>query len=160
MAYHQSGPPKSRGPQSGSKVFLDDEGRELLDRFKGEWITTAFDKACSDHANDFGRYLAVHKVTRTQIRNIFGELRRIEARGANKSPEQIRHLHHKLCYTKARLDEQKLEESVTTAFQKVLDKGLAAIPDTEDGQEAPFSRFVSYFEAVLAFHRYHGGKEK
>jgi CRISPR-associated protein Csm2 len=158
MNYSRNQKDSNRRDEQSEK--LKAEGDKIFADFKTEWITQGFNKACSKSANDLGKFLVDGQMTRTQIRNFFGELRRIEARGAGNSAEQIRHLHHKLCYTKAKLDEQHVSPEVTTAFQKVLEKGLQAIPDPPEPIEAPFSRFVSYFEAVLAYHRYHGGREK
>jgi CRISPR-associated protein Csm2 len=157
MAYPQKGgqPPKHKNSNE-----MDDEGKKLLSDFDPQWITERFARACSLHADAFALYLKRAELTRTQVRNFFGELRRIEARGAEKSGDEIGHLRHKLAYTKSRLDDLKLPPNRTITFQKVLEKALDAIPEDRALMPKAFSRFVSYFEAVLAYHRYHGGRDK
>lgn len=128
-------------------------------KFDVTWVREQFSFESSQHAFDFAKYLAENDLTRTQVRNFFGELRRIEARGVEDNVEAIAHLKHKLAYICSRLKQDKLHTNVADTFFNVLVKGfdamslnLAALPDR-------FERFTAYFEAVLAYHRFHGGRE-
>jgi CRISPR-associated protein Csm2 len=127
--------------------------------FDTKWITEKFDAFSSQHAYDFAKILADEGLTRTQVRNFFGELRRIEAKGVAANSEAVAHLRHKLLYTVTRLSDEKLNKDVAKAFGLVLEKGLKAITGEGDLLQARFERFTAYFEAVLAYHRFHGGRE-
>ncbi len=130
------------------------------ERFDAVWIQARFVPDCSQHAFEFALYLAKNALTRTQLRNFFGELRRIEARGPAENTEAIAHLQHKLAYTTSRLKQEgKVHDKVAGHFQGVLEKGLKAVYSDIDDMPPRFERFTAYFEAVLAYHRFHGGKE-
>lgn len=129
------------------------------EQFLDVWVQEKFIAKSSQHAYDFAEYLAKNSLTRTQLRNFFGELRRIEARGPAENAEAISYLRHKLAYTVSRLEEDKLPKAVARTFHGVLDKGLKALDGEPTALAERFERFTAYFEAVLAYHRFHGGRE-
>lgn len=150
------------GAQGGSKLprnEFDKIGKALFERFKTEWITDKFMYATTIHAGDFAKYLKDGKLSRTQVRNFFEELRRIERGGVEKFAEHIRFLPHKLGYVKSRWEGKDNVVPQAYAFEQILRKAVLAIPEDAQAAAIPFSRFVAYFEAVLAYHRYHGGKD-
>lgn len=115
-----------------------------------------------DTAKEVGNSLA-RQLTTSQIRNIFGEVRRIQmdwppdaAKDKEKANEAFRSvvlLQPKLAYQAKRERGRGVEE-----LQTVLD------PCIDEIRKAPvelrqlyFTRFVDFFEAILAYHKAAGG---
>ncbi len=108
--------------------------------------------------------LVKDRLTRSQIRNIFTEVRRIEAMWAGgEEPEEIQSrkealrrlnmLKAKLSYASARARQvNHLEKVLTEAIDEV---GKAPSNDVKNER---FQRFVDLFEAILAYHRAEGGR--
>lgn len=145
-----------KNPDSGEKF---PPAYNYAERFFDVWVKEKFTSESSQHAYDYAKYLADNRLTRTQLRNFFGELRRIEARGPAENAQAISFLRHKLAYTVSRLEEDKLPKAVARTFHGVLDKGLQALDGEPAALAERFERFTAYFEAVLAYHRFHGGRE-
>ncbi len=107
-------------------------------------------------ANRFGRELS-SSLTTSQIRNIFGEVRSIEKEvpvGAEKLPITVQRrllmLKPKLAYQVGRFSNNK----ALRAFADTISKAIDLVGD--DARR--FHTFVDLFEAILAYHRYYGGK--
>lgn len=130
--------------------------------FDTRWITEGIDDPAIDHAKQLGAYLAQggEGITRTQVRNFFGELRRIQAQIDHPdSRADIVLLRPKLAYTTRRIGENKKELApLATCLHDQLTTGLGAIAQARGGLGAGFSRFVAFVEATLAYHRFFGGK--
>lgn len=109
-----------------------------------------------DQAKAIGTNLA-RQLTTSQIRNIFGEVRRIEM-GWSKDPQgsfrQTVLLRPKLAYLAKKERGKGVED-----LQQVLDPCIALIQDAPDEAERKvrFERFVDFFEAILAYHKAGGG---
>ncbi|MGQ9457144.1 MAG: type III-A CRISPR-associated protein Csm2 [Anaerolineae bacterium] len=107
-----------------------------------------------EKARALGRALHDKGLTTSQIRNIYGTVRQLEAqwpRGA-PNPEAARELvllKPKLAYQAARQPHKGVEE-LADVLGRAIDKVGA---DREH-----FGRFVDFFEAILAYHREAGGK--
>ncbi|GAB4434032.1 MAG: type III-A CRISPR-associated protein Csm2 [Anaerolineae bacterium] len=116
------------------KIIQTDEGTELLVR--------EADKLGSDLAR---------QLTTNQIRAIFGEVRRIEGdwkidpKRANKN---LILLKPKMAYRAKRERGRGVQDLVA-----VLDPAI----DLVQGKEENFTRFVEFFEAILAYHKAYGG---
>ena len=106
-------------------------------------------------AEQVGARLA-RSLSTSQIRGIFGTVRRIEMNWQDSSPEARRQqaqrdlvlLKPKLAYQAKRQGAgvQQLREVLTPAIDRVK------------GDRARFRNFVDFFEAILAYHRAHGGR--
>jgi len=96
-------------------------------------------------AEKIGRYLASRKLSTSQIRNIFGEIKRMDASGYDHS--RLILLKPRLAYAAGRHGGavKDLQSILVTAIDKV---------DNPD----KFRNFVNFFEAILAYHREAGGK--
>lgn len=101
----------------------------------------------------------VHRdVTTSQLRNIFGPVRKIQLEWRENPTQSFRAvmlLRPKLAYQAKRANKQGFYD-----LAKVLDKAIAEIGKTAATEEryARFRRFVDFFEAILAYHKSHGGK--
>jgi len=96
------------------------------------------------------------QLTRAKIRDIFTEVRRIEALWEARPDVALRRLNMlkpKLDYSVARAPEvQLLAQVLTQAIDQVQ------LADTPDERERRFRRFVDFFEAILAYHWAKGGR--
>lgn len=95
-------------------------------------------------------------LTRAQIRNIFTEVRKIEALWSSKPATAMRRLNMlkpKLDYSAARAKPVELLKDVLT---QAIDKVNEAKPGED--RERRFRVFMDLFEAILAYHRSEGGR--
>lgn len=117
-------------------------------------------KLLVDHAEDLGSRLKDAKLTTSQIRALFGEVRQIQAQLSIGEQERARALRKlillkpKMAY-RARRERGRGVEELTS----VLDPAIDLVVDGSDQeiQEQNFQRFVDFFEAILAYHRAAGG---
>jgi len=107
-------------------------------------------------AEDIGKSLAQpawgKALTTSQIRAIFGEVRRIE--GEWKSPERAKQAGRNLILLKPKMayrakKEGQSVENLVSVLSEAIDK--------VNGDEKNFTRFVELFEAILAYHKAYGG---
>ncbi|MGI6460887.1 MAG: type III-A CRISPR-associated protein Csm2 [Candidatus Hydrogenedentales bacterium] len=102
-------------------------------------------------ADGFGQSIA-RGVTTSQIRNIFGSVKKLEMSGDLDLP-QLLLLKPKIAYARQRTRGlAPLADQLTSAIDAV---DAASDPA---GKQERFQRFCQGFEAILAYHRAHGGK--
>lgn len=118
-----------------------------------------------EYAARTAEQLVKNQLTRGQIRNIFTEVRKIEAlweaqsvkkpeeRDYSKALRRLVMLKPKMDYQTARIPQVKrLKEVLSEAIDEVV-KGA-----TPEEQTERFKRFMNLFEAILAYHRAKGGR--
>jgi CRISPR-associated protein Csm2 len=100
--------------------------------------------------------LVKNNLTRSQIRNIFTEVRKIEAMWESKPVEARRRLN----MLKPKLDYQTARSQQVEGLRDVLSKAIDSVGEAPDDSERDkrFQRFVDLFEAILAYHRALGGR--
>jgi CRISPR-associated protein Csm2 len=94
-------------------------------------------------------------LTTSQIRAIFGEVRRIEGDwkiDADRASRSLILLKPKMAY-RAKKEETKENKSVKNLVS-VLDEAISHVGKDADN----FARFVEFFEAILAYHKANGGR--
>jgi len=100
--------------------------------------------------------LVKNNLRNAQIRNIFTEVRKIDAlrmQDPDAALRRLQMLKPKLAYQAARQKPVKhLQDVLTEAVNQV-----AKVQDPEDREKA-FDRFMDLFEAILAYHRANGGR--
>jgi CRISPR-associated protein Csm2 len=105
-----------------------------------------------ENAQQVAERLVKADLKRAQIRNIFTEVRRIEA--IWPSPDALRRLNMlnpKMAYQAKRKRE-------VSYLQEVLSEAIDYVNQAEeDERNQRFQRFVDFFEAILAYHRAKGG---
>ena len=95
-------------------------------------------------AERLGRTLKENGLKTSQIRRIFNSVKKIEWGGFDQN--QLILLKPKLAYTAKRHPSVKpLRNALTQAIDQV------------DGDKQKFKNFVSFFEAILAYHKAEGG---
>lgn len=132
-------------------------------------ITEGNPNVLVDTAKQLGEDLS-RQLTTSQIRNIFGEVRRIEMDWPNVRSGQIlaeeEHKRAQDAYRRVVLLQPKLAYQArrergrgVQMLQEVLDPCIAEIRKAENDVDRKlyFSRFVDFFEAILAYHKAAGG---
>ncbi|MBW2096564.1 MAG: type III-A CRISPR-associated protein Csm2 [Deltaproteobacteria bacterium] len=140
-----------------------------------EWVKNGPNNDLIEEVDNFGEYIAKtlaaakiiigighrekkvdESVTTSQIRQIFGKLKSIEAKGYGNDGTRTEFIMLKplLAYTAGRHNKtgmERLKERVTWGIDAVLNG---------EGQEEVlrFKNFCKLFEAILAYHKAHGGK--
>jgi len=89
------------------------------------------------------------RLTTSQIRSVFGNIKKIEMKGFEKQKREFLLLKPKLAYTASRSGKKK-------GIQELRDVLTIAIDFVERDED--FSNFCDFFEAILAYHRAAGGK--
>lgn len=95
-------------------------------------------------------------LTRSQIRGIFTEVRKIEALWDSNSRNAIRRLN----MLKPKLDYQTARTPAVQKLKEVLIPAIDEVNKAADDQERNrrFHVFMDLFEAILAYHRAQGGR--
>lgn len=106
-------------------------------------------------ADKIGQAIA-RQVTTSQIRNVFGTARQIQLRWDNDPEGAYRDavlLRPKLSYF-AKREGRAMED-----LRKILTPALEIMSEAKDAGERQkrFNRFVDFFEAIVAYHKAHGG---
>jgi len=107
-------------------------------------------KMLVEYADQLGNNLA-RQLTTSQIRAIFGEVRRIEGDWKIEPKRAYKNLI--LLKPKMAYRAKKERGKGVGDLVAVLDPAI----DYVDGKEENFTRFVEFFEAILAYHKAYGG---
>jgi CRISPR-associated protein Csm2 len=130
--------------------------------FSSQWITDGIDEDTVTFADKFGCHLCDLStdnrggrmaMTTSQIRNVFGEVKRIQAKGYKEEKASFLLLRPKLAYAEARVI-AKSGRSRIQDFRKVMEKAHIAVKN-----EVHFQNFVDFLEATLAYHKFYGGRD-
>ena len=130
-------------------------GVEIVEEIKKELpsILGGDSKKLVENARRLGEHLSGGLST-SQIRSIFSEVKQM--REYEKDKHRLNLLRPKMAYTAGRhgkMKEGKLTGPVVD-LQEILDECIERISSEEE-----FENFKSFFEAILAYHRYYGGRE-
>ena len=124
------------------KIISDPNGMELL----------------VDKSKELALDLKNKKMTTSQIRALFGEVRQIEAEWdmENKKDEAYRRLI--LLRPKMAYRARKERGEAVQLLVNILDKALVEVTQGDESKrDLRFRQFVEFFEAILAYHKAHGG---
>jgi CRISPR-associated protein Csm2 len=112
-------------------------------------------KMLVEEAEEAGKALAQQRLTKNQIRNIFGTVRQIQSSWPHAiSAEDEKTRVRELLLLKPKLAYQAAREEKVRPLADVLDVAI----DQVEGKRERFQRFVELFEAILAYHTSYGGK--
>lgn len=124
--------------------------------FKNEWTTTENDiEGMVKWAQTFGSDLAKPtndgkgtELTTSQLRKFFGEVKRQQSRGFNKSDFIL--LKPKLAYAVGRAGkkDKKERDLRIKQFYYVMANAIDSVNNEKD-----FKRFIKIFEAIVAYHK-------
>jgi len=117
-------------------------------------------------ADRTGKALKDQNLAANQIRNVFGTVRQIQMRWPSAPEQSYREavlLRPKLAYFATREKKAKGRGSDgMETLQKVLEPALLLLSQSGlilEEKHQRFERFVEFFEAIVAYHKKHGGKE-
>jgi CRISPR-associated protein Csm2 len=113
------------------------------------------------NANEIGAKLYAMRMSTSQIRALFGEVRQIQAQwnmeGAENRQKALRRLvllKPKMAY-RARKENNRGVQELVDVLNPALDEVLQE--KNPRRQSDHFQRFVEFFEAILAYHKAAGG---
>lgn len=112
-------------------------------------------------AQRFGTELSREdQLSKSQIRNVFGEVRQIEAEWLSDNGESATKNMRRLLLLKPRMAYQRARERKTESLMVLLTNAidLVAKASAPPEQHVRFRYFVEFFEAILAYHTAAGGK--
>ncbi len=120
--------------------------------FKKEWITDRITETAISEAESFGRALHDGRFTTSQIRNFFGEVKRIQMKGISGNESAFLLLKPKLAYSAKRASARGAED-----FKKIIDQAIDSVQCGQAGADKRFQNFCDLLEAILAYHKAAGG---
>jgi CRISPR-associated protein Csm2 len=135
----------------------DNELIKQADGF-GEYIAKSLKRTKSKNDRNYQNDIDLDKdeiVTTSQIRQIFGKLKAIEAKGFNSKELQTEFLMIKplLAYASGRHRKTGLER-----LKERISWGIDAVFNgSEAERKSRFKNFCKLFEAILAYHKAYGG---
>jgi len=108
-------------------------------------------KKLVENARRLGEHLG-GRLSTSQIRSIFSEVKQMR----RYDEDRLNLLRPKMAYTAGKHGSRVQGKLVgpIVDLQEILDKCIERISSEEE-----FENFKSFFEAILAYHRYYGGKE-
>jgi len=108
-------------------------------------------------ARQTAKTLVGNNLTRSQIRGIFTEVRKIDTMW--EGPRQVEAM-RRLNMLKPKLDYQTARSESVKVLRDVLSAAIDEVnkaPETNE-RSTRFHRFMDLFEAILAYHRAEGGR--
>lgn len=138
--------------------------------FKKEWITEGIKKDCVDYTEKLGKHLCAlddrgragrDALTTSQIRNFFGEVKRIQNVGIEKTKSKSAFIliRPKLAYATARVTQRNYRSRITT-FREVVEEAYQHVDiENAENRKKHFQNFVDFLESTLAFHKVYGGRD-
>lgn len=130
------------------------------DELKESWIQKGISEETVEWAKSFAEYLVKGKkaLTTSQLRKFFGELRRIEANFFAQKNEIVM-LKPILAYAVGRSKKNSDDNDWRIVdFEKEMSKGIGAVRLGTEYELSDFKNFIKLVEAVVAYHKYFGGK--
>lgn len=146
----RQGPNRPAGPGSQA-VDRNRLRRILVDGDDGELVR---------FAEEVGRRLTEQELKASQVRKFFAEVRRLgdEARAGLKADGQAR-LFRRLNLLRPKLAYQAGRNIAGLGYlQAVLDPAIQLVTEDRSNLDR-LLRFVEFFEAILAYHKFYGGKD-
>lgn len=152
-------PPRNGAPANKSQEGRDNPSKFLNDYpFDENWIKVGADEKMVEFANKAGEYMAPkdnrdkQMLSKSQIRNVFGELKRIQLKGIDKQEgyTSFMLLKPKVAYAEGRNRTMGL-----TLFKLIFDKAWEKVGREQNS----YNNFCALIEAVLAYHKAYGGKD-
>ncbi|MCS7020130.1 MAG: type III-A CRISPR-associated protein Csm2 [Cytophagales bacterium] len=112
-------------------------------------------------ANDFAKHLLdaspQKKLSTSQLRRFFGQLKRLQAMGYNsKDKQMLLMLKPQLAYAVGRAEPGAKIKDFASELGRMITEVANAVSD-EDAKKR-FKNFISLTEAIVAYHKAEGGK--
>lgn len=129
----------------------------IVPAFRSEWIQQGITGSAIAYTELLGEKLVQERFTTSQIRNFYGELKRIQLKGIADEKSAFLLLHPKLAYAAKRAE--KSGGRGANIFKDEILKAHQAVGIDNEGFEKRFANFCDLCEAILAFHKASGGRD-
>lgn len=139
--------PDNRQNRGGYRQDNRNQPDPIIQEMDPKWITDAIDEKAIKFTEKLGKKLAKIKLSSSQIRNVYGEMKRIQLKGFNNEKTAFLLLKPKLAYAKSR------DKNAMGTFEPILQNALNAVKT-----EAHYQNLMDFMEAILAYHKSYGGK--
>ncbi len=140
-----SNPNRNQSSSPQQKVVADGDIIEIITQEDVKSV-----RKLVDVAEKFGKHIAkVNKVTTSQIRNVYGTVKKLEMTGWNdETARRLLLLKPLMAYAAGRHGGgvKELEQVISQAIDQVSNANT-------------FKRFCQFFEAIIAYHKANGGKD-
>lgn len=118
--------------------------------FQKDWIEKEANPKMIEYAEEAGRFMAQNKLTNSKIRSIYGEIKRIQMGEFDKEKSSFYLLRPKVAYALGRDDSNE----GLKLFKKIFDQASEYVTNQKS-----YQNFCNFIEAILAYHKAHGGKD-
>jgi CRISPR-associated protein Csm2 len=136
--------------QSDRLSKSDEFWSRLTPVFNSEWITEEATANLVLFAEKVGGFMAKNGLTNSKIRNVYGEIKRIQMGEFEKEKSSFYLLKPKVAYALGR--DEKNEG--LKLFKKLFDECFGYVTNQKS-----YLNFCNLMEAVLAYHKANGGKD-
>jgi CRISPR-associated protein Csm2 len=140
--------------QSQPNLIKDDTGKVLT--FNPEWITKGADKAMVTYTEAAGKQMVEGHLSTSRIRNVFGEIKRIQVSTYEKNKSSFYLLQPKVAYAVGR-ERNRSKDNLTKIegillFQDIFKKAAEQVTEAKS-----YQNFCNFMEALVAYHKAFGG---
>jgi len=118
-------------------------------KFSPTWITSGITQETVTFSDELGRFIKDYGLTTSQIRNVFGEIKRIQLKGFENEKPRFYLLKPKMAYAAKRANNQGIR-----VLKQFFDEAHSQVND-----KVTYQNFVDFFESILAYHKAYGGKD-
>lgn len=136
-----------------NKRNFSSESRPFGLTFERRWVTEGIDAAGVTYCDKLGHYLCDNNMSKTQMRNIFNEIKRIELKGYANEQVNFQLLRPKVAYAVARAIQQERAQESIKEFLTMFESAHSAVCD-----EKTFKNLVNLCEAITAYFTVYGRK--
>ena len=125
----------------------------MTQQFKQQWITLGADAEMIAFAEELGKDLAQKGVTSSQFRNVYGEIKRIQALGWEKGKSAFYLLMPKMAYAIGRSRDKGTKDSKTSTEGLMELKTVIQQATEKVNDDSTLNNFCNLVESILAFHK-------
>ena len=118
--------------------------------YQKNWITSEANKDLVKSAEFAGKFMAKNGLTKSKIRSIYGEIKRIQMGTFEKEKSSFYLLKPKMAYALGRDDKNQ----GLKLFKQIFDRCFEDVTDQNS-----YYNFCNLIEAILAYHKAYGGKD-
>lgn len=115
--------------------------------FNAEWIEKGITQETVEFSDQLGKFIKENGLSSSQIRNVFGEIKRIQMKGFDTEKASFYLLKPKIAYAAKRQNDLGIN-----TLKKYFDLAHQEVKDART-----YQNFVDFFESILAYHKAYGG---
>jgi CRISPR-associated protein Csm2 len=157
---HKKGPHQGANRGNTQPRGEDNSHEKYENDFQPKWVQdpNGFDESAIKYCKEYGEYLKNKELNTTQLRNIFGELRRIQLKLGDAASASTLFTQFLLMGPKVAYQAARAAKDWSKPYSIVFEKQSMAV--RKEHFVGDFDRFMQLQEAILAYHKFYGGKDK